>query len=237
MPNPRPSPNPQTQTQNGQLTRQNRSNELMPPPPPPKRIKRPSTVLDEDVYTTALSDIIARDFFPGVAEARAEESELSWATGQGLRQGKGSGSRSRFGERRRRQADETPAGWGGETPVTVATAEQEEEEEEEADDNDGSEAGTDVKTQPPDISGMNLLAFQAKYTSEDNESFNKLLDRQNTTRRKKYAWLWAQNHKKSDGSHQNRLTGPDTAQKRLTEKGEGRGKMARAKARVRAEAN
>lgn len=222
MPNPRPSPNPQTQTQNGQLTRQNRSNELMPPPPPPKRIKRPSTVLDEDVYTTALSDIIARDFFPGVAEARAEESELSWATGQGLRQGKGSGSRSRFGERRRRQADETPAGWGGETPVTVATAEQEEEEEEEADDDDdASEAGTDVKTQPPDISGMSLLAFQAKYTSEDNESFNKLLDRQNTTRRKKYAWLWAQNHKKSDGSHQNRLTGPDTAQKRLTEKGEG----------------
>src|SRR5205807_1448549 len=30
--------------------------------------------------------------------------------------------------------------------------------------------------------------FQAKYTSEDNESFNTLLDKQNAKRVEKYAW-------------------------------------------------
>jgi protein DGCR14 len=45
----------------------------------------------------------------------------------------------------------------------------------------------------PDVSNMGLLAFQAKYTSEDNESFNKVLDKQNAKKREKYAWLWNQN--------------------------------------------
>ena len=43
---------------------------------PPKRIKRPSTVLDEDNYTDALGHIIARDFFPGLLESRAEQTYL-----------------------------------------------------------------------------------------------------------------------------------------------------------------
>ncbi|KAJ0278193.1 hypothetical protein COL922a_014494 [Colletotrichum nupharicola] len=46
---------------------------LMPPPPPPKRIKRPATVLDEDVYTDALSHIIARDYFPGLIETQVKQ--------------------------------------------------------------------------------------------------------------------------------------------------------------------
>ncbi|KAL4806000.1 nuclear protein DGCR14 [Aspergillus unguis] len=45
----------------------------------------------------------------------------------------------------------------------------------------------------PDVSNMGLLDFQARYTSEDNESFNKLLDKQNTKRREKHAWLWSGN--------------------------------------------
>lgn len=40
---------------------------------------------------------------------------------------------------------------------------------------------------------MSLGAFQAKYTSEDNESFYKLLDKQNQKKMEKYAWLWAGN--------------------------------------------
>lgn len=125
----------------------------------------------------------------------------SWAGREGL---DGRGFRQGL-----RQGDETPAGWGGETPVSVAM-----DAGTDAGTDAGSEAGSEAgASAAPDISGMNLLAFQAKYTSEDNESFNKLLDRQNTTRREKYAWLWA-HRKKLAGSH--RLTGPD-AQKRLTE--------------------
>ncbi|KAK9235805.1 nuclear protein DGCR14 [Lipomyces kononenkoae] len=37
---------------------------------------------------------------------------------------------------------------------------------------------------------MSLNAFQSKYTSEDNESFHKILDERNQKNREKYAWLW-----------------------------------------------
>lgn len=213
---------PQTRQNDQELTRQSRSNELMPPPPPPKRIKRPSTVLDEDIYITALSDIIARDFFPRVAQARAEESELQSLSLSSSPWGATKQDRKFRQQQRQRQwqGDETPAGWGGETPATIAT-------EDGFGSDAGSEAGTEagIHSQTPDISGMSLLAFQAKYTSEDNESFNKLLDRQNTSRRQKYAWLWAGGNRKKAEESQKKITGSDTgaggaAQNRITEKGE-----------------
>lgn len=37
---------------------------------------------------------------------------------------------------------------------------------------------------------LSLTDFQARYTSEDNESFNTVLDRQNAKKRAKYGWLW-----------------------------------------------
>ena len=59
------------------LIKRSSDNALMPPPPPPKRQKRPPTVLDEDVYSDALSHIIARDFFPGLLETEAQQEYLS----------------------------------------------------------------------------------------------------------------------------------------------------------------
>ncbi|OJD15555.1 hypothetical protein AJ78_04212 [Emergomyces pasteurianus Ep9510] len=44
-----------------------------------------------------------------------------------------------------------------------------------------------------DVRNMSLSMFQTKYTSEDNESFYKLLDRQNVKKREKYAWMWSGN--------------------------------------------
>ena len=46
-----------------------------------------------------------------------------------------------------------------------------------------------------DVKGMRLDMFQAKYTSEDNESFNALLDEQNAKEREKYAWKFNGNKK------------------------------------------
>ena len=40
---------------------------------------------------------------------------------------------------------------------------------------------------------LSLDAFQAKYTSEDNASFNDLLDKQNQKKRSAYAFLWNDN--------------------------------------------
>ncbi|TEA19099.1 Protein ABC1-like protein [Colletotrichum sidae] len=40
---------------------------------------------------------------------------------------------------------------------------------------------------------MSLASFQAAYTSEDNESFYKLIDKQNQKKADRYAWLWRGN--------------------------------------------
>ncbi|PYH94955.1 hypothetical protein BO71DRAFT_398446 [Aspergillus ellipticus CBS 707.79] len=171
---------------------------LMPPPPPPKRIKRPATVLDEDVYTNALSEIIARDYFPGLLEAQVkqeymdalESKDKEWIAGSkkrliGLLRTPGRartcpGSTNmtpRFTGSER--LGDTPMGWGGDTPRSVTSA--------------ASTKPTDDHISTPDVSRLGLLEFQTKYTSEDNESFNKVLDKQNIKHREKYAWLWGGN--------------------------------------------
>ncbi|KAJ5364722.1 uncharacterized protein N7496_010435 [Penicillium cataractarum] len=160
--------------------------QLMPPPPAPKRIKRPATVLDEDVYTNALSHIIARDFFPGLLETQAKQEYLdaldskdkAWITSSKKRLADVMRTPTPGSNARRKidpgsvagtpmhfpagGSDETPRGWGGYPHI-------------------------------PDVSNMGLMAFHSKYTSEDNESFNKVLDKQNTKKREKYAFLWNNN--------------------------------------------
>lgn len=177
--------------------------QLMPPPPAPKQIKRPATVLDEDVYTNALSHIIARDFFPGLLETQAKQEYLDaldskdkgWITsakkkladvmrtptpGSNVRRKIDSssvaGTPMHFPAGR---SDETPRGWGGDTPMSVAST--------------GTSVTTKGEQDIPDVSNMGLMSFQAKYTSEDNESFNKVLDKQNEKKREKYAFLWNNN--------------------------------------------
>lgn len=174
------------------------------PPPPVKRIKRPAKVLDEDEYTTALSQIIARDYFPGLLETQAQQEYLTalesnndaWIAeaGQKLREAMTPvpAGRTRRSTRNPRfdtpsatpqhhrgatPAGETSRGWtGGETPGSVAD----------------SVYSTASAIKPEiDTSSLSLGAFQAKYTSEDNESFNALLDKQNAKKRQKHAYLFA----------------------------------------------
>ncbi|KAI4190511.1 MAG: hypothetical protein L6R41_000746 [Letrouitia leprolyta] len=173
---------------------------LMPPPPRPKRIKRPAKVLDEDTYTDALSHIIARDFFPGLIETESQQEYLNaldskdseWIAAAGKRLAEvmipGADGR-RFKGRRGTSmtpmsglyglGSETPQAWQGDTPMsTTSTKDPSNEEEEET---------------PAVDTNMSLSAFQSKYTSEDNESFYKLLDKQNVKRSEKHAWMWAGN--------------------------------------------
>ena len=180
------------------LTKRSHDTALMPPPPAPKRIKRPTKVLDEDDYTDALSHIIARDFFPGLIETDTQQEYLNaldsqdqeWISSAGRKLTEimtpgpnGRQSRGRRGTSMTPiaglygRAGETPKAWQGDTPMSVA-----------------SSKSTSAAGQQPEIdTNMSLGAFQSKYTSEDNESFYKLLDKQNRKRSEKYAWMWAGN--------------------------------------------
>ncbi|KAI1429508.1 nuclear protein DGCR14 [Xylaria sp. FL1777] len=166
--------------------------ELMPPPPPPKRIKRPKKVIDEDSYTDALSQIIARDFFPGLLESETQQEYLDALDSKDPEWISSASRRLRHvmtpGRKRARRGtsltpgSQTPRGFVGDTPVSVSAA------------SSSGSARQDGGDDKPEIdTNMSLSAFQSKYTSEDNESFYKLLDRQNSKRAEKYAWLWAGN--------------------------------------------
>ena len=179
------------------LAKRSIDNALMPPPP--KRIKRPAKVLDEDTYTDALSHIIARDFFPGLLEAESqqeymsavESQDASWIAeagrkltevmtpgpdGRRLRGRRGTSMTPNFGHVG--GGGETPRGRGGDTPGSVLST---------------TTAITPENERSAVDTNMSLSAFQAKYTSEDNESFYKLLDKQNTKKSEDYAWMWAGN--------------------------------------------
>ncbi|KAH3908316.1 hypothetical protein HBH56_173390 [Parastagonospora nodorum] len=175
------------------LTKRDASSALMAPPPKPKRIKRPTTVLDEDTYVSAVSHIIRRDFFPGLAEADAqreylnavESKDKSWIreAGKKLTQAMTplSSGRRRVSERTRfdrpgGSTDRTPSVWGADTPLSIAPSEA-----------GGEEEGLG-KLDNVDLN-MSLGAFQAKYTSEDQESFSQIIDAQNEKKFAKSAWL------------------------------------------------
>ena len=165
------------------------------PPPVSKRIKRPAKVLDEDDYTNALSHIIARDFFPGLLEVESQREYLDaldsndpeWiaSASRNLTEIMTPGPDGRRLRGRRGTGMSTPVQLNPKaTPIKVETP------------GTASASHADLAAVPerPDIDvNMSLGAFQQKYTSEDNESFYRLLDKQNKKRAEKYAWMWAGN--------------------------------------------
>ncbi|KAH8174129.1 nuclear protein es2 domain-containing protein [Sarocladium implicatum] len=168
------------------LVRKRSDTALMAPPPPAKKIKRPRKVLDEDSYTDALSQIIARDFFPGLLETETQQEYLdaveskdqAWisSAGKRLRHVMTPGRSRVPGTPKSAYVPgaQTPKGYVGDTPTTQF-----------------SEAP--APRGPSLDTNMSLSKFQATYTSEDNESFYKLVDKQNQKKADKYAWLWRGN--------------------------------------------
>ncbi|KAJ4398342.1 hypothetical protein N0V91_010252 [Didymella pomorum] len=179
------------------LTKRSAAGALMPPPPAPKRIKRPSIVLDEETYVSAISHIVRRDFFPGLAESDAqreylnalESKDKAWIreSGNKLTQvmtpvpygQRRTADRTRLSRPGASSTDKTPSVWGADTPVSVAGTEAGDEDEE------GDGLG---KLDKVDLN-MSLNAFQAKYTSEDQESFSAIIDKQNQKKFEKHTWL------------------------------------------------
>ncbi|KAL9082815.1 MAG: hypothetical protein Q9159_006146 [Coniocarpon cinnabarinum] len=175
------------------------------PPPPTKRMKRPPKVLTEEDYSADLDYIIARDYFPGLLEADAQQDYLDaleagdedWMQEAGQRV-KAVMTPREPGRRRvsmtpRRtglgDADDgrTPVGWKGATPIRTPGREGQARKraEEAASKEDGGSSRTNTS----------LSSYQATYTSEDNTSFAKVIDNQNAKRREKYRHLWSGTNK------------------------------------------
>ncbi|SMQ54668.1 unnamed protein product [Zymoseptoria tritici ST99CH_3D1] len=178
-------------SQSQALAKRSSDTALMPPPPAPKRQKRPAKVLDEDVYSDALSHIIARDFFPGLLETEAQKDYLEaldsnnkdWIRESGRKLSqvmtpvpdgqRRSGRGTSFTPRRAATIGDTPRSYVGGTPGQTPI---------------NDDFAPEVTAQEVDVN-LSLGAFQAKYTSEDNESFNELLDKQNQKRAAKYTFF------------------------------------------------
>ena len=178
-------------TQSRALSKRSNDSHLMPPPP--KRIKRPKNVIDEESYTDAISEIIARDFFPGLLETELQQEYLDaqesgdkvWISIAGRRltqvmtPGRRKGRRGTSIQTTSRASD-TPRGFVGDTPMSVAS--------------DVTSSTQAMPAMEVDTN-MSLDKFQSLYTSEDNESFYKLVDKQNQKNRERHGWMWSENNK------------------------------------------
>ncbi|SPO21313.1 related to protein DGCR14, probably involved in pre-mRNA splicing [Ustilago trichophora] len=176
---------------------------------------RKQAILTEDEYTSALSSIIKRDFFPNLDRIAAENEYLTaiesddprWiriALDKLLRfdgspamqtrkqrrkdvPGQVSNSASGKGE-----WDDTPIATGSGSRVfnptfTPAASTPGINVDGEEAEEEQVEPGSGIT---PDID-LSLAAFQSRYTSEDNASFSQLLDRDNQQRKRKHAHLFA----------------------------------------------
>ncbi|EUC62066.1 nuclear protein Es2 [Rhizoctonia solani AG-3 Rhs1AP] len=136
-------------------------------------------ILDEDSYTSALSEIIARDFFPSLAHLDATNGYLSALDtkdpeqiSKSVRRLQDLAATPTPGRYRNLQTpSRTPYGAGpSDTPMSMRS--------------ELDSRGTSV------TEGLSLDEFQARYTSEDNASFATILDDENRQRKEKWGWAW-----------------------------------------------
>jgi len=153
----------------------------------PKKPKRKQLVLDEDTYVKTLDTIITRDYFPALNPL---ESLLS---GRGPASGATSVRSSVRSSMNGSFEDETPdvRRPGSPGPLDMGKKEGEGEEQ--------PEAAAETK--------LSLDQFTSNYTSEDNESFEQLIETEEKRREQKV--FWVEEHAKQAAKHIiNRLEEP-----------------------------
>ncbi|CAA0834702.1 DGCR14-related [Striga hermonthica] len=167
------------------------------PDPATRKRRRSPTVLDEDAYVAAIEKIIERDFFPDIPKLRdrldwlqavrthdpvlIRDAQLKILERRRLR--KVGGSTSAVDSSR--HATVSPgSSFLRNTSVTPSLYNEQKENliGDELDvDGDGGKEQVDVS--------LSLDEFFRKYTSEDNESFSKILEKVNRKRKEKYGYL------------------------------------------------
>ncbi|KAI9090082.1 nuclear protein Es2-domain-containing protein [Phlyctochytrium arcticum] len=196
-----------------------------------KRPRWNPEVLEEDDYVEAVSDIIERDFFPTLKKLRLQSDFLDAVQEDDYFRARQVGGELRQLQSKRKSTAagaETPekatprvtgitplikeAGWRDDlvtgTPQSIRSV---------------AEGGADMEISPSKeklSTNMSLDVFQHKYTSEDNASFSKILDKSNDDRQKRYNWILDKESK------QLKLElGPAAGAMNLIEEGEARDRM------------
>ena len=136
---------------------------------PTQRSLNNQIVLEEDEYTSALSQIIARDFFPSLVGTEYLESQKPL---QGLSETATQQTPFQLGD--------TPVMRPGDTPYfPVHNEEGPARKKRKVEKKDG---GIDTD--------LSLDDFQARYTSEDNASFTSILNDENIQKKEMYKWAY-----------------------------------------------
>ncbi|CDS00797.1 related to protein DGCR14, probably involved in pre-mRNA splicing [Sporisorium scitamineum] len=196
----------------------NASSSLAPliPFKPGQTSLRKQAILTEDEYTSALSSIIKRDFFPDLDRITAENEYLAAVESEDptriraalnrllrfdKRVGAASGSQSIREKRRRDVSGATPAVASGrgewdDTPIASGSSSRIFNPTFTPASTPGLSHDDQLEEQEiasgvePDLD-LSLADFQGRYTSEDNASFSQLLGRDNQIRKRKHAHLFA----------------------------------------------
>ncbi|KAL0421167.1 UNVERIFIED_CONTAM: Splicing factor ESS-2 [Sesamum latifolium] len=161
-----------------------------------RKRRRGPTVLDEDAYVAAIEKIIERDFFPDISKLR---DRLDWL--QAVRSHDPvliRDAQLKIIERRRqrkagdsdtdaslRSTTLTPGSTFFRNPSVTPSFDNERRENILSDELDGSGDGGEEQV---DVS-LSLDDFFRKYTSEDNESFSRIMEKVNRKREEKYGYL------------------------------------------------
>lgn len=167
--------------------------EATPTPEQPQRSLNRQFVLEEDEYTAALSQIIARDYFPSLVHLDATNEYLDAVSSkdphliqasvrrlQELNDTPVASSSSRRGRNYYETPGQTPWGIGpSDTPLRTPRG-----------DWTASHAEPPPSKKPKYDTSLSLDGFQARYTSEDNSSFTQILDSENQQRKERYGWAW-----------------------------------------------